>query len=329
MKRIHITIGDPGGIGVETLILGINKLLNTDSEFFSKFITLIYTPFSVIERYKDKISFDYNIIEDIDKAQSGINIFNIKELNKIDYQIGTIDKNNGYIAAKSIEEALKYIKPKEVLITLPINKESINLAGYKFNGHTEFLAFLTNTEEVFMSFWGKINTLLLTTHISMEDMIKKIRDKDYVYTKIKNSSKLIEEVYGRKIKFGLCGLNPHAGENGLMGKEEVEVLSPVVERLRKDGIDISYPQPSDTIFYRYLNGEFDFIYSLYHDQALSVIKTFFLNKSVNFTLGLPFYRISPDHGTAFDIAGMFIANYEPFIYTLKFGIKLYERNFRI
>lgn len=307
-KKIHISSGDPAGIGPEIVFKSIKT----------------YKPICpIIVHAPSFLCDDYAKIYSLSLKEHGgekegffIQPYQYK---KEDYSFGKNSRYAGEIAATSIIKAQQFCTKEDVLITAPVSKEALNLAGYHVQGHTQFLAKLTNSNDVFMSFWGKINTLLLTNHVSMQEVVNFCSNPNNIYEKIKTSYPLVEKVMGKKPKkFALAALNPHAGENGLMGREEF-FLKEVVEKLKMEGMDIDGPIPSDTLFLRYLKGEFNFIYSIYHDQALIPIKTFFLDSSVNMTLGLPFVRISPDHGTAFEIAGKNEADISPFIYTLDFA----------
>ena len=226
MKKIFITIGDPGSISPEIII----KTLNSE-DFHITQPLIIFTPLSVFKEYEKYINFEYKVINSINNIKDNrIYLFDISSfLDNTHFEIAKVDKNNGLIAAKSIEIAVSNISNRDVLITAPISKEAINMAGYNFPGHTEFLAYLNKKDknDIFMSFWGEINTLLLTTHIPMKDMIEKVSSTDFIYKKIKKSYPLIKRILNKqKPKIAICGLNPHAGENSLISDEE-EIMSEV------------------------------------------------------------------------------------------------------
>lgn len=309
MKKIHISIGDPGGIGAEIVVKALKNLKELSHIF------VIHCDLEVLKKSsKQNIDFiDGEFNSSTNKA--GIYIKNINSSKE--FFIGKVDKSNGEISARSIISAAKLCGKDDFLVTAPINKEALNLAGYNFQGHTEMLGDLTNSKEVFMSFWGGINTLLLTTHISLKEMITKVSDEEYLYNKILNSHKFIRKILKKNFKPVIAGLNPHAGENGLMGDEEI-IIKKVLKRLEEKNIFIDGPLPPDTIFATYLTGKYNFVYSLYHDQALIPVKTFFMDRTLNMTLGLPFIRVSPDHGTAFDIAGKNIADYKAMDFCFEF-----------
>lgn len=310
IKTIHISIGDPSGIGPEIVSKSLITIENIENIF------VIHCNREVLEKSSQLksnfITGEYNS----NITTPGIYIKTIHT--DPNFNFGEISSNSGKIAAESIVSATKLCKKGEYLVTAPLNKEALNLAGYNFQGHTEMLKELTHSDEVFMSFWGAINTLLITSHISLKEMIDKISDEEFVYNKIVNSYKYIKDIIGNDFKPVMAGLNPHAGENGLMGDEE-KVLKKVLERLkRQEDIIIDGPLPPDTLFATYLTGKYNFVYSLYHDQALIPIKTFFMDRTLNLTLGLPFIRVSPDHGTAFDIAGKNKADYSAISFCYNF-----------
>ena len=299
--KIAITTGDPNGIGTEITIKALNLLNLPPREI------VIISNSKVLNTY-GKLENNYEIID-------------------IDYQEkvepGVISASAGDFAFRAIEKACE-IKPK-FIVTAPTSKEAMHLAGHKFNGQTEVLEhFLAhNGQKAEMLFVSKdFRVLLLTRHcalkevnITQELLIEKIeRLRSYFQNKL----------FMKKPSFALCALNPHAGEHGIIGREEEEVMIPAVEALRKRGINITNPLPADTLFIggvqNYLKGEkspYDCYIACYHDQGLIPIKAAASEKTVNMTIGLDIIRTSPSHGTAFDIAGKNIANPESMIEAIK------------
>ncbi len=196
----------------------------------------------------------------------------------------------------------------------------INESGFNFPGHTEFLAESFKVKEFAMMLANeKLRVVLLTTHLPLKEVPKEVK-KEKVLSKLK----LINGLF-KGSKIGVCGLNPHAGEGGLFGEEEVKEIEPAVKEARKLGIEAFGPYPSDTIFNRALKGEFEIVLAMYHDQGLIPIKLTGFGKSVNITLGLPIIRTSVDHGTAYDIAGRGIADNGSFKEAVIEALKLIER----
>ena len=226
-----------------------------------------------------------------------------------DVPVGIDDAVTGRAAAEYIVKAVDLWKAGEIdaIATAPISKNSIRLGGYDFQGHTEFLAALTNTKEFAMSFFGGgLRVILLSTHLSLRDAIDLIKT-DKLVELIEFSSTELSKLLGRKVKIAVAGLNPHASEGGMFGSEEAAEIIPAIEQCKKLAIDVSGPYSPDTIFLRCSKGEFDACIALYHDQATIPVKALAFNAAVNVTLGLPLIRTSVDHGTAYDIAGKGIA----------------------
>jgi 4-hydroxythreonine-4-phosphate dehydrogenase len=188
------------------------------------------------------------------------------------------------------------------MVTAPLHKESLRAAGHPWPGHTELLAAATGASDVAMMFvGGGLRVALLTIHCPLRSVpgaITRAETERVVRLVHRELPRLGAE--GRRI--AVCGVNPHAGENGLFGREEQEVLKPAVEALEAEGIEVEGPLPADTVFVRTLQGEFDAVVAAYHDQGLIPVKLLAFGRAVNVTLGLPFVRTSVDHGTAFDIA---------------------------
>ena len=302
MNKIAITTGDPNGIGAEITIKALNYLdLPQDK------VVLVSNP-KILEFY-GRLDKDYEIIE--------------IPYNNEDITPGEITSKAGEFSFQSLKKVCE-INPIAI-VTAPVAKNALHLAGHIYNGQTEVLQkFLAHdnqlAEMLFVA--GGFRVLLLTRHCALKDI--KL-SKETVIEKVKNLKNTFQKLYGIVApKFALCGYNPHAGEDGILGNEEKDILIPAVEELRLMGIDISYPQPSDTLFVdaakHYFNNEidnYDCYIANYHDQGLIPIKTVAGMKTVNTTIGLDIIRTSPGHGTAFDIAGKNIANPDGMIEAIK------------
>ena len=323
MDKIAILTGDPNGIGTEITLKALSELnLHKDK------IVLISNK-NVLEYYASCFSkcesagmhchadiLDYELIE--------IPYY------KSDIQPGKVTAQAGEFSYQSLKKVCE-LKPKAI-VTAPVAKNALHLAGYNFNGQTEVLQkYLSHdgqlAEMLFIA--GNFRVLLLTRHCALKDINL---TKEIVIKKIENLVKTFKTVFKiENPKFALCGLNPHAGEDGILGREEIDILIPAVEYLRDEGIDITYPKPSDTLFINagkyYINNEkdkYDCYIACYHDQGLIPIKTVAAEKTVNTTIGLDVIRTSPGHGTAFDIAGKGIANPQSMIEAIKLAMKLSE-----
>lgn len=301
-EKIAITTGDPNGIGAEITIKALKKLdLPADK-------ILLVSNRKVLDFY-GKLDKDYEIIEIPFNSE---------------IHAGMVTKEGGEFSFQSLKKVCE-MHPKAI-VTAPVAKNALHLAGHIFNGQTEILEhYLSHdgqkAEMLFVA--GNFKVLLLTRHCALKEVTI---SKDFVTNKILNLKKFFKEHYQiQNPKFALCGFNPHSGEDGILGREEIEILHPVVAELRKLGVDISDPLPADTLFVKaakdYLSKAqqptYDGYIANYHDQGLIPIKTVAGDSTVNMTIGLDIIRTSPGHGTAFDIAGKDIADENGMISAIK------------
>ena len=289
--KIAITTGDINGIGMEITIKALNELNLPEDK------VVIITNENIFKSYNPEKNYE---------------IINIDYNGEPEY--GKLTKESGEFSFQALKKACE-IKPKAI-VTAPVSKEALHLAGHKFNGQTEVLEhFLAHdgqkAEMLFIS--RGFNVLLLTRHCALKDINI---TKELIIEKTKRLADFFKKHFNNSNpKFALCSLNPHAGEGGILGTEEEYIIKPAVEELRTNGIDITNPLPSDTLFIEagknYLNEKpapYDCYIAMYHDQGLIPIKTIAGAKTVNTTIGLDIIRTSPSHGTAFDIAGKDIAD---------------------
>ena len=237
---------------------------------------------------------------------------------------GELSAAAGQAAYQTIVRAVRDAEAGGVqaIATAPINKKALALAGLPWKGHTDMLAALTNTPHVAMMFHSeKLRVVLATIHIPLSEVPSAITTES-LRTVIRLTAREMPRFRLPKARIALAGLNPHAGEQGVIGHEEENVLAPAVELCRQDGVDISGPWPGDTVFTRALRGEFDVVVACYHDQGLIPIKLIAFGEAVNVTLGLPIIRTSVDHGTAFDIAGRGVANPESLVQAVLLAARL-------
>ncbi len=226
---------------------------------------------------------------------------------------------------RAIEEAARLALAKEVdaITTAPINKEALKKIGFSHPGHTEFLAHIARcTNFGMMMVGGGLKIMLSTIHLSLREAILMTR-KELILEKIRLTHTTLKSDFGLPYgKIAVAALNPHAGESGLFGEEEITEIHPAVLSAQAEGINVSGPYPADTLFYRLLQGQFDAVVALYHDQALIPIKLLAFGNGVNVTVGLPFIRTSVDHGTGFDIAGKGIADSGSLIEAVKLAAQM-------
>jgi 4-hydroxythreonine-4-phosphate dehydrogenase len=215
----------------------------------------------------------------------------------------------------------------DALVTAPVNKESIIRAGHKFVGQTEFLSELANAKRTAMMLLGTdasgrwLRVALATVHISLKTVSQKLT-AEKIMLAIELAAKSCRDLGLSRARIAVAGLNPHAGEGGEFGDEEIKIISPTVLALRKKGFDVVGPLSGDTVFHYALQGDFDAVVAMYHDQGLAPLKAVAFDTGVNWTLGLPFIRTSPDHGTAYDIAGKGIANPSSMIAAIRLAKQL-------
>ena len=217
------------------------------------------------------------------------------------------------------------------VVTAPVNKEAILRAGIPFVGQTEFLTGLAGNGPTGMMLLGPddrsrwLRVLLATTHLPLKQVASSLTTEG-IRTTIELAARACRELGLPTSRIAVCGLNPHAGEGGKMGSEEMEIIRPAVAQAQTDGIDVAGPFPADTLFHRAYRGDFDVVVAMYHDQGLVPLKMVAFDSGVNWTVGLPFIRTSPDHGTAYDIAGKGVANPSSMLAALQLARKLLKGN---
>lgn len=208
------------------------------------------------------------------------------------------------------------------IVTGPICKEGLAKAGIAYPGHTEMLAALTGTQEfAMMLIGGPLRVVLVTRHIPLAEVARRLCQADIVAAG-RMAARGLRWLGIRNSTVGICALNPHAGEGGTIGREEIEIIGPAIGRLRREGVDVAGPVPADVIFRQALQGRYGAVVAMYHDQGLGPLKMLAFDRGVNLTLGLPIVRTSPDHGTAFDIAGRGIADPRSMITAIRCAFRL-------
>lgn len=317
-KIIGITLGDPAGIGPEIFLKGYERIKG-----YKNSIPLLIGDICVVERNMKHLGFKFklkkvNSREEIDKKL--INIFSPDIIRDENYPICIESEICGKASFNYVLEGINLWKKGiiEALVTLPISKKAWFMAGYNYAGHTELLSEKLNEKKYAMVMIAeKYKVLLLTTHIPLRK-VSEILNEELVIEKVEIGYEFLKKLKIKNPIIGICGLNPHAGENGVLGNEEVEIIKPAVEKLKRKGINIEGPLPADTIYRR----NFDLIIAIYHDQCLIPLKTFYFEKLINFTAGIKLIRTSPGHGTAYDIAYKNKGNPESFIEAYKFAANL-------
>lgn len=282
--RVAITVGDPAGIGPE-----IAARAASDSRVLDVCEPVLYGP------------------------PAGAT-----------FAIGQLSAEAGRAAHDAIVRAVDAARDGTVaaIATAPINKEAFRLAGLHWAGHTDLLAHLTGARDVAMMFHSdELRVVLATIHVALAD-VPRMLTASLMERTIALTARELPRFDKVAPRIAVAGLNPHASEHGLFGREEAEAITPAIEACRKRGVDVSGPFPADTVFVRARRGEFDVVIACYHDQGLIPVKLVAFGKAVNVTLGLPIVRTSVDHGTAFDIAGKGVADPESMIAAVVLAARL-------
>ena len=317
LPRIAITMGDPSGIGPEIIVRGLS------SGKWKKFCQplVIGSPLALLRETEAlNINIDF-IVQDTGMHRSvqeeGVSVFP----GEID--LGEEDILYGNLSAKGAQAVINWIQvavslahtgEAEAICTAPINKTVLKeRANYPYPGHTEFLAALTGTQSYVMMLAGpKLKVSLVTIHCPLLSVATMLTKGKIVKTISVTNEAFKIDLGVKHPKLAVAGLNPHAGENGKFGTEEIRIIKPAIQQALDNGIDAQGPFPPDTIYFRAFNGEFDAVISMYHDQGLIPLKLVHFFEGVNVTLGLPIIRTSVDHGTAYDIAGKAVARSDSF-----------------
>ncbi len=313
--KIAITVGDPGGIGPDICILMAEKYLK-------KYHIVLTDPQLLIDSSKKlNKKVIINELKGItDAPKNGKRLINVLPIKlKKKNKPGYMDPANASFVINAIETAAKGCLANhfQSMVTGPISKSILNKGGFKISGHTELLAKICKSKSIMMLMNNKLKVTLQTIHIPLNKVSKLITKKNIV-EKIKIINHDLINKFGlKKPKILVCGLNPHAGEEGILGKEEIDIIKPAIQALKKLGINIDGPVPADTAFISKYIKEYDVIHTMYHDQGLPVIKYDDFSKTTNVTLGLPIIRVSVDHGTATDLVGTGNVDILSFVQALK------------
>ena len=325
---IAITMGDPCGIGPEVVVKAM-----ADPRVYATCRPLVVGNVYAMEQAVSLTGLPVKINEVEDTATSGqepgvIDVVDIHNLNPEDITIGEISPTCGKAAMEWVTKAgeLAMAGVVDALATAPLNKEAASLAGYKSIGHMELLQGLSKSKLVATMLMAKnLRVVHLSTHRSLSlacELVKKDRVLDYL--KLTHDSFV---TYGFKIpRIGVAALNPHGSDGGLMGDEEASEIAPAVKAARSEGIEAIGPIPADVIFHQAIQGQYDAVLCMYHDQGHIPVKVYGFEESITANLGLPFVRTSVDHGTAFDIAGKGVASHESMLESIRLAVALAQGN---
>ncbi len=326
-RVIAITMGDACGIGPEIIVKAL-----ADPSFYRLCRPVVIGDGTAIRAALNLTGSPAasRVIDSVDEARGEadiIDLIDLKNLRPEDITVGKVSAACGRASMEYIERAARLAMAGAVaaIVTAPINKEATRLGGYGDVGHLEFLARLTGaTNYATMLVSGGLRVVHLTTHYSLTEACRLVT-QERVLGKIRLTHDSFRKWGFDEPHIGVAALNPHAGEVGQFGREEIEQIAPAVRQAQALGIDARGPYPADSIFNRAIAGEFDAVLAMYHDQGHIAVKVHGFEQSVSVALGLPFIRTSVDHGTAFDIAGKGIAKAESMAEAIKVAISLVQR----
>jgi len=320
---IAITMGDPAGIGGEVTL---KALATFPKSSLSRYVVIGDFDYlrQLAKLFKIKISLtQIQKMEDVRLLRHQVGVLDLGGAEKV--KMGQVSAACGVAAVDYIFEASKLALQGKVkaIVTAPISKEAIHKGGCVFPGHTELLAHLSKTKSfTMMMVGGPFKIVLQSIHVALKDSTRYVTPA-LVSEKLELTQKSLRQWFGiAKPRIAVAGVNPHAGENGAFGKEEIKVLKPVIAKYQRKGFKVSGPHPPDTLYYWAAQGKYDAVLCMNHDQGLIPFKLLAFENGVNMTLGLPYVRTSPDHGTAFDIAGKGVAKPHSMIAALKLAEKL-------
>ena len=320
---IAITMGDPAGIGPEVILKALGQDEVRESARF-----LIFGDANILHREANKLDFKIPLIPipEVSQAEFPANVLEIINLTILNPSL-----EHGRPMAASGDASFKYIKAAalsaikgevDAVVTAPISKEALKLAGHGYPGHTEILAELCKTDDYAMMLAGPhLRVVLCTIHVPYAK-VPLLLSREVVFKTIRITHESLSRYLGRKPRIAVASLNPHAGEGGMFGDEEARFIKPAIEDADSKGIDASGPYPPDPLFYWASKGKYDAVVCMYHDQGLIPLKLLDFEKGVNVTLGLPIIRTSVDHGTAFDIAGKGVADSSSMVEAVRMAVEM-------
>ena len=306
---IAVTMGDPAGIGPEIVAKSI-----ADKATFDVARCIVIGDKKVMEKAIEIVGADLkvNVVESPADGDYSYGVLNMIDLDNIDmsrFEYGKINAMCGQAAFDYIKKSIEITMDKQAdaVATTPINKESLHAAEVDFIGHTEIFGALTGTADPLTMFeTNGLRVFFLTRHKSLRDMLDDIK-KDRIIDYVERCTDALRRLGVKEGTMAVAGLNPHSGEHGLFGWEEVKEIAPAVEEVKERGFNVAGPVPADSVFHQAAQGRFNSVLSLYHDQGHIATKTLDFDRTISITNGMPILRTSVDHGTAFDIAGKGIA----------------------
>ena len=322
--KVGISIGDINGIGLEVILKTF-----TDKRMLELCTPILFGSIKLLSHFKKERFSNIQLhgISNLDQIQDGkINVFNVWN-EEVALSIGESNEVGGKYAFRSLQASVEALKSEQIdtLVTAPISKENIQSDDFKFAGHTEYLESELDGKSLMILMAGKLRVGLITGHIPVSEIAKTITP-ELIQSKVEVLYRTLVQDFGiSRPKIAVLGLNPHCGDNGVIGKEDEEIIRPTLKLIQDKGKLVYGPFAADGFFGSKSYTQFDGVLAMYHDQGLAPFKTLSFGKGVNFTAGLNKIRTSPDHGTGFDIAGKGIAEESSFKEALFTAIDVYRK----
>jgi 4-hydroxythreonine-4-phosphate dehydrogenase len=308
--RVAITMGDAAGIGPEIIVKSL-----ADPAAFAHAVPLVLGDGRVLERAMEAtgVRLPLHVIRSAAEAEGRPGTIELIDYHNVDmaaHRWGVVTASFGEAAVHYTKEAGRMALGREIdaLVSAPLNKEAMHAAGYRYEGQTEILGEVSGSKPAMLLLLGKMRLMLFTNHMALRAVCDYIR-RDRILDRLMLAQAALRDMGVERPRLAVAGLNPHAGESGAFGREEIDQIVPAVEEARTRGLDVVGPLPADTVFLKARDGAFDLTLALYHDQGLMAVKLLGFGTVVTLLVGLPLVRTSTGHGTAFDIAGKNVADH--------------------
>lgn len=320
---LGITMGDPAGVGGEVIAKALKH-----PEVYQICRPLVLGDAALLERSAQTVAGAPRVrtIASVDEGKYSHDEMDLLQVAGGPFEgveFGKLSPAAGKVGVEAVKQAVRLAQAQEIdaIVTAPLNKEAISLAGYSYPGHTEILAELTNCRAAMLLVTEHLRVVHVSTHVSLREAIELISTERVLQT-IALAKRAALDLGIADPQIAVAGLNPHAGENGRFGREEIEAIEPAIRAARQDGTRVYGPVSPDTLFWRASRGEFDIVVAMYHDQGHIPIKLQGFDDGINVTIGLPIIRTSVDHGTAFDIAGRNMARESSMLAAIRVALQL-------
>lgn len=321
--RVAITLGDPSGIGSEIVLKALGR-----PHIYEQCRPLVIGSIEILRAAADTLRSNVLLqpVLKVSEMRSVVGTVDVWDIpaDAARVQVGVEGAESGRLAFEAVRTAVELAMrgQVDVIATAPLNKAALHLAGFHYAGHTEILADLTHTRDFAMLLvTPELRVIHVSTHVSLREAIARVQ-AERILKVIEIADRALRRLDIAQPRIAVAGLNPHSGEGGLFGREEIEHIAPAIQQAQAAGCNASGPHPPDTVFYRARQGEFDIVVAMYHDQGHIPIKLSGFESGVNVSLGMPFVRTSVDHGTAFDIAGKGVASEQSMVEAIELAARM-------